>query len=159
MSIHVYEVLREHHGDKPYQKGDHRELDAMSAHHLVKLGVLVKTDLAVSPPPADPAIAANDEADRQIAAIWDRVQAAGAAAADQIGVLDKRVEEARAKADLEIAGFATKAEKAMQEITERIAAREVELQGLEKRIDAAKAEPPPANKAEGKAPANKADRA
>ena len=35
-----FKVLREHHGDKPYQRGDLRIADATEVAHLVRAGVL-----------------------------------------------------------------------------------------------------------------------
>lgn len=35
-----YEVLRHHHGDKPYVPGDTREAAAFEVDHLVRSGVL-----------------------------------------------------------------------------------------------------------------------
>lgn len=39
----LYEVKREHYGDKPYVTGDERELDPLEAERLVALGVLVES--------------------------------------------------------------------------------------------------------------------
>lgn len=39
----TYEVLRPHLGDRPYKKGEQRELSAAHAEHLVRRGVLRPT--------------------------------------------------------------------------------------------------------------------
>ena len=55
----MYEVKREHYGDKPYVTGDERELDPLEAERLLKLGVLAESKS--EPKPANKARKAAPE--------------------------------------------------------------------------------------------------
>ena len=57
-----FKVLREHHGDKPYQGGDLRIADATEVAHLVRAGVLEDPRLT-----AQSSKAAEDAADAKAA--------------------------------------------------------------------------------------------
>jgi hypothetical protein len=154
MTIHVFEVLREHHGDKPYRVGDERELDEMSAHHLVELGVLKKTSRKPTPP-AGPVATMRDAADIEIERLKQTIADADAAATSEIAGIAQRVDDARQAGQKELDAMA-------ETLTARraeIETADAELADLTAKIAVAKAEAPPANKAEGAAPANKTAKA
>lgn len=51
----TYNVLRQHHGDKPYAKGDTREANPADVQHLVDAGVLREAKVKAEKPAANKA--------------------------------------------------------------------------------------------------------
>lgn len=152
MTIIVYEVLREHHGDRDYKVGDHRDLDHAAAKHLVDLKVLKPTKRKPAEPAPDPLDAARSAADVELAEIKVKLKDARETATNELGTIAQKLDEARQAANAEI-------EALRRQVSEARAQADIELAEIAKQIEAAKAETAPANKAEGAAPANKASKA
>ena len=157
MAVKLYEVLREHHGDRPYAKGDERALDEMAAKHLVGLKVLQLVERDQAHASEDPVAKVRADTDAQIAALVRKVADASEAAATELGVIANRTAEARIAAEAEIMAIRNQVAETRAQADIELAEIAAEIAAAKAEQDAAsKAEAAPANKAEGAADANKA---